>query len=209
MKIRVNTDSSYIRMLNAVPCSDEFDIYINDNLVFRDIRYKDFTPYTPTVPGNYEIEIYKSGDKEELLHRHSLTIAGGNAGTIVIAGLTPKLMILAVFEDPTETVEFGNAKFRVAHLSPTTSPVDINVNTVRMIDEIPFGKRTNYAEVPKGIYEFVIEENEFDRIEKNKELKIRNKIEIKNEKIYTLYIVGDFPNVEIIQSLDLTTYMNN
>ena len=78
-----------------------------------------------------------------------------------------------------------------------------------MIDEIPFGKRTNYAEVPKGIYEFVIEENEFERIEKNKELKIRNKIEIKNEKIYTLYIVGDFPNVEIIQSLDLTTYMNN
>ena len=35
MKIRVNTDSSYIRMLNAVPCSDEFDIYINDNLVFE------------------------------------------------------------------------------------------------------------------------------------------------------------------------------
>lgn len=209
MKIRVNIDSSYIRILNAVPNSDEFDIYINGNLIIENIKYKDFSPYTPTVPGNYEVEIYRSGDKEELLYQQSLTIAGGNAGTVVITGLMPKLMILAVFEDPTEVVECGNAKFRVAHLSPTTSPVDVNVNNVRMIDEIPFGKRTNYAEVPRGIYDFLVEENEFDRIGKNKEIKISNRVEIKNQKIYTLYIVGDFPNVEIIQSLDLNTYMND
>lgn len=209
MKIRVNTDSSYIRILNAAPNSDDVDIYINGNLIFSEIRYKNFTPYTPTSPGNYEIEIYESGNKENLIHNHSLTIAGGNAGTLVITGLMPKIMILAVFEDPTEQVGKGNSKFRVAHISPTTSPVDVNVNTVKMIEEIPFGKRTNYAEVPSGIYDFAIEENEFDRIDKSKDIKISNKIEIKNEKIYTLYVVGDFPNVEIIQSLDLTTYMNN
>lgn len=209
MRIRVNTDSSYLRILNAIPNSQEIDIYINGNLVFSNMRYKEFSPYTPTAPGNYEIEIYKSGDREEVIHSHSVTIAGGNAGTLVVTGIIPKLMILAVFEDPTEHVARGNAKFRVAHLSPTTSPVDVTVNTVKMIEEIPFGKRTNYAEVPTGVYDFLIEENEFDRIDKNNDINIKNKIEIKNEKIYTLYIVGDSSNAEIIQSLDLTTYINN
>lgn len=209
MKIRVGTDSSYIRMLNAIPNSDEVDVYVNGNLIFSDIRYKEFSSYTPTAPGNYDVEIYKAGNRDELLHSHNLTIAGGNAGTLVITGLIPKLMILAVYENPSEQVEPGNSKFRIAHLSPTTSPVDITVNTVKMIEEIPFGKRTNYAEVPTGIYDFLIRENEFDRINQSEELSIINKVEIKNGKIYTIYIVGDLPNVEIIQSLDLTTYMNN
>lgn len=208
MKIRVSTDSSYIRILNAIPNSNEVDIYVNGNRVFSDIGYKEFSAYTPTVPGNYEIEVYKSGDTNELLHTHSLTIAGGNAGTLVMTGLLPKIMMLAVFEDPNEKVEPGNSKFRVAHLSPTTSPVDITVNTVKMIEEIPFGKRTNYAEVPNGTYDFLIEENEFDRIDKTQDLNFKNKIKIKNGKIYTIYIVGDLPDIEIIQSLDLTTYMN-
>ncbi len=61
-----------------------------------------------------------------------------------------------MFEDPNEKSRNLNAKFRIAHLSPTTDPVDLIVNGVKMIEEVPFGKRTNYAEVPSGIYNFVI-----------------------------------------------------
>ncbi|MGL5748907.1 MAG: DUF4397 domain-containing protein [Paraclostridium sp.] len=209
MKIRIGKEASYLRVLNAIPNSDNIDIYANGNLIFSSIEYKNFSSYTPTSPGNYNIEVYRSGENNDSLHTHTLNIAGGNVGTLVVTGILPKLMLLAVYEDPHEEVENGNAKFRIAHLSPTSSPVDIVVNNVKMIDEIPFGKRTNYAEIPNGMYKFLVEENEFDRTDTDNYLQVRQNVEIKDKKIYTIYILGDAPNVEIIQSLDLTTYMNN
>ncbi|MGL5641290.1 MAG: DUF4397 domain-containing protein, partial [Paraclostridium sp.] len=100
------------------------------------------------------------------------------------------------------------AKFRIAHLSPTMLPIDLMVNNVKMIDEIPFGKRTNYAQVPSGIYDFIVEESDIDIPEDKDKVRINKKIQIKDKKIYTIYVVGDSPGIEIIQSLDVTTYMN-
>lgn len=208
MKIRVNNDASYIRVFNATANSDKIDVYINDVLVFSDVRYREFVPYTPTFPGDYTVKVYECGNSEKLILEQELTIAGGNVGTLVITGIMPKLMLLAVFEDPNEKTCESNAKFRIAHLSPTTEPIDLTVNGVKMIDEIPFGKRTNYAEVPIGVYDFTIEESNVESEERNAGIRISKKIELKDNKIYTIYLIGDVPDIEIIQSLDIITYMN-
>ncbi|GAA0715121.1 hypothetical protein GCM10008904_31620 [Paraclostridium ghonii] len=208
MKIRVNNDASYIRVFNATANSDEIDVYINDILVFSNVRYREFVPYTPTFPGDYTVKVYECGNDEKLILEQELTIAGGNVGTLVITGIMPKLMMLAVFENPNEEICDSNAKFRIAHLSPTTEPIDLTVNNVKMIDEIPFGKRTNYAQVPTGIYDFVIEGSNIEMQESKEKVRIGKKIELKDKKIYTIYLIGDLPDIEIIQSLDIITYMN-
>lgn len=207
MNIRVTRDTSYIRVFNATTNSDEFDVYINDKPIFLNVRYKGFVPYVPTFPGNYKVKVYDSKDSENLILEQDIKIAGGNVGTLVIAGVMPKLMMLAVFEDPNEKARSLNAKFRIAHLSPTTEPVDLIVNGVKMIDEVPFGKRTNYAEVPSGVYDFKIEES-LDDLNREK-ISINKRVELKDNKIYTIYLVGDISDIELIQSLDIITYMNN
>lgn len=208
MKIRVNNDASYIRVFNATANSDEIDVYINDILVFSNVKYREFVPYTPTFPGDYTVKVYECGNDEKLILEQELTIAGGNVGTLVITGIMPKLMMLAVFENPNEEICDSNAKFRIAHLSPTTEPIDLTVNNVKMIDEIPFGKRTNYAQVPTGIYDFVIEGSNIEMQENKQKVRISKKIELKDKKIYTIYLIGDVADIEIIQSLDIITYMN-
>jgi hypothetical protein len=207
MKVRVNNESSYIRILNATSNSNKIDICMNDISIFSNISYKEFTPYTPTLPGDYTIKVYECGNQDKLILEQDLIIAGGNVGTLVITGILPKVIMLAVFEDPNEVIEDEDSKFRVAHLSPTTEPIDLIVNNVKMIDEVPFGKRTNYAQVPNGIYDFTVEESDMDIPENRNRLRINKKIQLKDKKIYTIYIVGDIPNVEIIQSLDVITYM--
>lgn len=208
MKIRVNNEASYIRVFNATANSDEIDVYINDILVFSNVRYREFVPYTPTFPGDYTVKVYECGNDKKLILEQELTIAGGNVGTLVITGIMPKLMMLAVFENPNEEICDSNAKFRIAHLSPTTEPIDLTVNNVKMIDEIPFGKRTNYAQVPTGVYDFVIEGSNIEMQENKDKVRISKKIELKDKKIYTIYLIGDVADIEIIQSLDIITYMN-
>lgn len=208
MQIRVNGESSYIRFLNATSNSNKIEIYMNDMLIFSNIRYKDFTSYAPILPGDYTIKVYECENTDNIMLEQDLSIAGGNVATLVISGLVPKLIMLAVFEDPNEEIYEGNAKFRIAHLSPTMLPIDLMVNNVKMIDEIPFGKRTNYAQVPSGIYDFMVEESDIDIPEDKDKIRINKKIQIKDKKIYTIYVVGDSPDIEIIQSLDVTTYMN-
>ena len=208
MKIRVNNNASYIRVFNTVANSEKIDVYINDILIFSNIMYREFVPYTPTFPGDYKVKVYESSENKKLILEQNLTIAGGNIGTLVITGIMPKVMLLAVFEDPNEKICDSNAKFRIAHLSPTTEPVDLTVNGIKMIDEIPFGKRTNYAQVPAGIYDFTIEESNLELKENNEVIQISKKVELKSNKIYTIYLIGDIPNIEVIQSLDIITYTN-
>lgn len=208
MKVRINNESSYIRILNATPNSNKIDISMNDISVFSNVGYKEFTPYTPTLPGDYTVKVYEYGNQDKLILEQDLVIAGGNVGTLVITGIFPNLMMLAVFEDPNESIDNEESKFRIAHLSPTTEPIDLTVNNVKMIDEIPFGKRTNYAQVPSGIYDFNIEESDMGIYENRNKLRVNKKIQLKDKKIYTIYVIGDIPNIEIIQSLDVVTYMN-
>lgn len=208
MNIRVNSDSSYIRILNTAINSERFDIYINDVLAFSNILYKNFTPYSPMIPGKYNIKVYENGNNDNIILNQELNIAGGNVATVVITGVYPKLMVLAVSENPNEPIEDKTSKFRLAHLSPTAPSIDLSINGVKMIDELPFGKSTNYAQIPNGIYDFLVEQSDID-IQGNKVKFRKNKnVQLKNKKIYTIYVVGDGDNIDIIQSLDVTTYTN-
>ncbi len=208
MNIRVNSDSSYIRILNTAVNSEKFDIYINDILAFSNVLYKNFTPYSPMIPGKYNIKVYENGNNDNIILDQELNIAGGNVGTVVITGVYPKLMVLAVSEDPNESIENKTSKFRLAHLSPTGPPIDLSINGVKMVDELPFGKSTNYAQIPIGIYDFLVEQSDID-IQGNKVKFRKNKnVQLKDKKIYTIYVVGDGNTIDIIQSLDVTTYTN-
>ena len=74
MKIRLNESSSYIRFLNATPNSNQIEIYMNDNMVFKDVDYKEFTSYIPTIPGNYIVRVYESENKEDILLEQDITL---------------------------------------------------------------------------------------------------------------------------------------
>ncbi|MGL6108098.1 DUF4397 domain-containing protein [Romboutsia sp.] len=69
-----------------------------------------------------------------------------------------------------------------------------------MAYDIAYRDETLYAFLPPGQYNITVEESD------NKSLVAEEKFEFKAERIYTIYIIGNVVNVELLQSVDGNTY---
>lgn len=65
MIIRNDMNISYVRVLNASPDAPAVDIYINGGLIFKNIKFKDFTEYVQLSMGQYKMEVYPVGQMDK------------------------------------------------------------------------------------------------------------------------------------------------
>lgn len=56
---------SYVRVLNASPDAPAVDIYINGGLIFKNIKFKDFTEYVQLSMGQYKMDVYPVGQMDK------------------------------------------------------------------------------------------------------------------------------------------------
>lgn len=189
-----NEKYTMVRFLNAVPGGGPVDIYLNDNLFFKNVIFPKFTSYIYVPNNSYTVRIFPSNTTDIPLLIDKINIAYKKPFTISIAGTLDSLELIQI-----EDLSYNNSKLRIIHLSPNTPMVDVLFNKDPLFYNIEFGKITNYTEVIPSTYnvEVVLSQNE--RVLKS------NRVSINENRIYTLYILGNSPNIQLFQSLDGAT----
>lgn len=197
--------SSYIRVLHAVPDAPGVDIYVNENLIARDVIYKEFTPYIPIVGGLYNIKVYPTGNKTNPVIDKSINIPPSSIFTIAATGRLADIDLTLVPEPPIQRLP--NQTFvRFVHLSPEAPSVDVTLpNGTKLFSDIEYKEIPPYITIRPDRYEFQIRE-----FGTNKLLLTVPNINLKPGKIYTVYFVGlttGEPSLQVLIPLDGNTYL--
>ncbi|MEL7648129.1 MAG: DUF4397 domain-containing protein [Sedimentibacter sp.] len=188
--------NSKIRVLHAVPNAPAVDVYANDNLIVKNLAYKEMSPYLPVPAGNYNIKVYPTGETTNPVVDSSVYVPENSIYTITAIGQLPDISLYPI-QEPTSANKTGMSCVRFIHLSPDAPPVDITLPDGTIVfSNVPFKSIANYTCVPSGTYTFRVNPAGTDNVV----LTVPN-VRLNPNTFYTVYavgLVGDKPDLEAL-----------
>ena len=79
-----NPNYSLVRVLHAVPDGEVVDVYINDTLFFRDLVFRQFSPYIYLPEGSYDMSVYSANTRENPLISRNINVDKNKLITIAM-----------------------------------------------------------------------------------------------------------------------------
>ena len=104
-------------------------------------------------------------------------------------------------EGNAEDLPVNQSRVRAINLSPDAPEVDILVNNNLAFDDVGFLDASDYVQLPSAIYDVKI------NIADTQDTVLSFRPDFKSQKVYTIYVVGNPPNLSSIQSLDGITFI--
>lgn len=197
---KIEENKGLIRYLNVLPSQKSVDIYVNNKLLYSDVKYKSFTQYIYMENRSYKIDIYEAGTKNILI-RTTFIIPDESLFTLAISGNIGQEALIIVDEDIEQKSSNSQAVVRFVNLSPDLPIADIFNNDKPIVDNIDYKDQTIYEYLNPGQYTISVKGN------LNGDDLVTTNIQFKTDRIYSIYIIGDIPNVELLQSVDGNTYV--
>ena len=192
---------SLVRILHAVPEGDEVDVYINGFPFYNGIRFAQFTPYIYVPEGEHIFSVYVKDEKDKPLAEAKIQVNSDELITMPIILNESGLELLPIPEEM--GIPSGiESKFKFVHLVPDAPEVNILMDEERIFNNVKYKDYTDYKEIQPKEYKMDIE------VVENNKIAISKKVNINPTRIYTFYAIGEFPNVDIIQTLDGATFLN-
>lgn len=199
--VKIKSETSLLRVFHAAPQAPAVDVYINEKLVFSNLQFTQFSSYVKLKEGEYRIDIFQTGTMVQPIISGSLDLDEGQMLTIAAIGNLDDLSLLVINDNADKKASPKVSSFRVVHLSPNTPAVDILVNNKILVENLAFKQNTSYVDIAPGSYNIEAVLNS------NKESVLVFGAVLKTNRIYTIYIVGESPNLRAIQSVDGNTYL--
>ncbi|MDF2521581.1 MAG: hypothetical protein K0R84_2209 [Clostridia bacterium] len=196
--------TSHIRVLHASPDAPGVDVYVNNNLAARDVTYREFTPYIPIAGGLYNITVYRTGTRVNPIINTNVNIPPRSIFTVAATGRLADIELTLVPEPPIQR-QPGRSYIRVVHLSPGSPNVDLYGDGTRLFSDIEYEEISTYVGIRPGRHEFQVRVAGTN----NTVLTVPN-INLRPNKIYTLYIIGlavGTPGLQMLIPLDGSTYL--
>ncbi|MDF2606036.1 MAG: hypothetical protein K0S34_226 [Bacillales bacterium] len=190
-----NSTLPMVRVFHASPDAPAVDIYINNQPVFKNVSYKMLSNYLKVPAGDYRIEVYPAGTKENALINNIYRLSSGNVFTIAAINELKKLSLLAIPDQI--IVPTNEAAVKFVHLSPDGPPVDVAVVGGDVIfSNVSFSQITNVLNLSSINLDLEV------RLAgtKTKVLEIKN-VYFEPNTSYTIYAVGftkDEPQIEAL-----------
>ncbi len=201
MFIRNDMDVSYVRVFHASPDAPPVDIYVNGGLAFKNLSFKEFSEYVQLPMGEYKIEVFPAGQKVTPVLTQNIQVPEKQVITIAAVGNFEDLQLVPYIEGNADGLPANESRVRIIHLSPDAPGVDMLIDGRLAFEDVKFMDATDYAQIPSGIYNVTID------ISDTNDAVLTLKVELKSQKVYTIYIVGNPPNLSVIQSLDGSTFV--
>ena len=201
MIIRNDMNISYVRVLNASPDAPAVDIYINGGLIFKNIKFKDFTEYVQLSMGQYKMEVYPVGQMDKPVLAQNIQVPQKQVITIAATGNFEDLQLIPYIEGNADGLAMNQSRVRLIHLSPDAPEVDVLINGQIVFNNIGFMDATDYIKVVSGTYNIVV------NLAGTNDTILTFSLQLNSQKVYTVYVVGNPPNLSEIQSLDGSTFV--
>lgn len=201
MFIRNDMDVSYVRVFHASPNGPSVDIYVNGGLAFKNLQFKDFTEYVQLPMGEYKIEVFSAGQKETHILTQNIRLPEKEVITIAAVGNFEDLQLIPYIEGNADDLFEDESRVRIIHLSPDAPNVDALIDGNLAFTDIGFMDATDYVQLLSGSYNLTV------NLADTKDTVLTLNTDLKSQKVYTIYVVGNPPNLLGMQSLDGSTFV--
>ena len=196
----IKNNSSLVRVFHAAPQSPNVDVYVNDQMVFSNLAFGDFTRYVYLDEGEYNVSVYLAGQKDRPVINQMVDVPSQQIFTIAATGNLDNLGLLVIPDKVSKSPSQNYSSVRVIHLSPNAPGVDILVDGDTLFEDISFGEGTDYVDLNPGTYNVNVVLNT------DKSVVLPLKVTLNPDKIYTIYIIGNPPTLQAVQVVDGNTY---
>lgn len=197
--------ASFVRVLHASPDAPAVDVYVDGNLIARNLTYRNFTEYMQVPPGTYNVRVFPAGTKTSPVINTTLEIPDRSIFTVAAIGRLADIRLRVVPDTPMD-VPPGETVIRFAHFSPNAPNVDITLpdGTV-LFSNVAFTEVTDYISVDPDTYTLQAGIAGTDNVV----LTVPNQ-RLFAGNIYTAYavgLVGESPPLQLLTPLDGNTYI--
>lgn len=203
--VRVATNP-FIRLLHAFPNTPAVDVYANENLIARNLSYKEFTEYFQVPASSYHIRVFPTGQKANPVMTADISVPAGSILTVTGVGNAPNLSVLAV-SDRMMPISPDKTYIRFVNLSPNEGGMDAALaNGERLFSGVRFREVTNYTALDPGVYTLQARTAGTDQVILN----VPN-VNVKPNRFYTAYVVGltgGSPSLQMLIALDGNSYIS-
>ncbi|MGM9543439.1 MAG: DUF4397 domain-containing protein [Romboutsia timonensis] len=196
----IKNNSSLVRVFHAAPQAQNVDVYVNDQMVFSNLAFGDFTRYVYLDEGEYNVSVYLAGQKDRPVINQMVDIPSQQIFTVAATGNLDNLGLLVIPDKVSKSPSQNYSSVRVIHLSPNAPGVDILVDGDTLFEDISFGEGTDYVDLNPGTYNVNVVLNT------DKSVVLPLKVTLNPDKIYTIYIIGNPPTLQAVQVVDGNTY---
>lgn len=196
----IKNNSSLVRVFHAAPQAPNVDVYVNDQMVFSNLAFDDFTRYVYLDEGEYNVSVYLAGQKDRPVINQMVDVPSQQIFTIAATGNLGNLGLLVIPDKVSKSPSQNYSSVRVIHLSPNAPGVDILVDGDTLFEDISFGEGTDYVDLNPGTYNVNVVLNT------DKSVVLPLKVTLNPDKIYTIYIIGNPPTLQAVQVVDGNTY---
>ncbi|MDY3000134.1 DUF4397 domain-containing protein [Romboutsia timonensis] len=196
----IKNNSSLVRVFHAAPQAPNVDVYVNDQMVFSNLAFGDFTRYVYLDEGEYNVSVYLAGQKDRPVINQMVDVPSQQIFTIAATGNLDNLGLLVIPDKVSKSPSQNYSSVRVIHLSPNAPGVDILVDGDTLFEDISFGEGTDYVDLNPGTYNVNVVLNT------DKSVVLPLKVTLNPDKIYTIYIIGNPPTLQALQVVDGNTY---
>ena len=196
----IKNNSSLVRVFHAAPQAPNVEVYVNDQMVFSNLAFGDFTRYVYLDEGEYNVSVYLAGQKDRPVINQMVDVPSQQIFTIAATGNLDNLGLLVIPDKVSKSPSQNYSSVRVIHLSPNAPGVDILVDGDTLFEDISFGEGTDYVDLNPGTYNVNVVLNT------DKSVVLPLKVTLNPDKIYTIYIIGNPPTLQAVQVVDGNTY---
>ena len=196
----IKNNSSLVRVFHAAPQAPNVDVYVNDQMVFSNLAFGDFTRYVYLDEGEYNVSVYLAGQKDRPVINQMVDVPSQQIFTIAATGNLDNLGLLVIPDKVSKSPSQNYSSVRVIHLSPNALGVDILVDGDTLFEDISFGEGTDYVDLNPETYNVNVVLNT------DKSVVLPLKVTLNPDKIYTIYIIGNPPTLQAVQVVDGNTY---
>ena len=196
----IKNNSSLVRVFHAAPQAPNVDVYVNDQMVFSNLAFGDFTRYVYLDEGEYNVSVYLAGQKDRPVINQMVDVSSQQIFTIAATGNLDNLGLLVIPDKVSKSPSQNYSSVRVIHLSPNAPGVDILVDGDTLFEDVAYGEGTDYVDLNPGTYNVNVVLNT------DKSVVLPLKVTLNPDKIYTIYIIGNPPTLQSVQVVDGNTY---
>ncbi|QSX04942.1 DUF4397 domain-containing protein [Sedimentibacter sp. zth1] len=194
----------YIRFLHAVVGAPAVDIYVDGIIVASGLEYGQITQYVLSYPGNYQVSVYISNQKENPLLEGTVELYRNTGYTAAVAGNLDGFDLYLIKEYKEEKEPINEAVVCYTNLSPENTAFDLCLS-----DNTIIYKGVSFSESMPNVALIPTQEKFSIKYTKTKEIVASTVlVELKKNTYYSIFSIGEGKDIELFIILSGLSYLD-